>query len=136
MPLGTLKRAICYPLNDEEVADEAVVDALEHADLRHLTAELATVDTWERRLSGGEQQRLTVARALLVRPDWLFLDEATSGLDPTMESRVYALLRERLPHTTLVSVAHRHEVMQFHTRVIRVENGTLHLDGLRTPRTT
>jgi putative ATP-binding cassette transporter len=128
MPLGTLKRAVCYPLSDAEFTDQAVVGALADAGLGHLAADVATTDAWEHRLSGGEQQRLTVARALLVRPDWLFLDEATSALDLDAEAQLYGLLRERLPHTTLVSIAHRHEVARFHTRVLRIEGGRLHLE--------
>jgi putative ATP-binding cassette transporter len=130
MPLGTLKRAVCYPLSDAEFSDQAVIAALDDAGLGHLAADLATTDAWEHRLSGGEQQRLTVARALLLRPEWLFLDEATSGLDLDAEARIYTLLRERLPGTTLVSIAHRHEVMQFHTSVIRIEDGRLHLESV------
>jgi len=130
MPLGALKRVVCYPLNDTQVQDHAVVAALQDAGLAHLVDELETIDTWDRRLSGGEQQRLTVARALLVRPDWLFLDEATSGLDPDAESRVYSMLCERLPDVTLVSIAHRDAVTRYHTRVFRVEEGTLVAKGL------
>lgn len=125
MPLGTLKRAVSYPLAETEFSDQQVTAALLDAGLAHLVNDLANTDVWERRLSGGEQQRLTLARALLIQPDWLFLDEATSSLDPAGEARIYALLRERLPHTTLVSVAHGNEVGRFHTRVVYVEDGVI-----------
>ena len=78
---------------------------------------------WAQRLSGGEQQRVALARALLLKPDWLFLDEATASLDPEGEARFYTLLKERLPGTTLVSIAHRPAVAQFHDR--RLSNGRL-----------
>jgi putative ATP-binding cassette transporter len=74
-------------------------------------------------LSVGEQQRLAAARALLHKPDWLFLDEATSALDEPSESAIYALIRERLPDTTIISIAHRARVAEFHTRRIQVEPG-------------
>jgi putative ATP-binding cassette transporter len=125
MPLGTLKRAVCYPLSMTEFSDLEVTTALHDAGLGHLTAELAKTDAWERRLSGGEQQRLALARALLIRPDWLFLDEATSALDPASEAHVYAFLRERLPYTTLVSIAHGQEMARFHTRIMYIEDGVL-----------
>lgn len=76
-------------------------------------------------LSGGEQQRLALARALLLKPDWLFLDEATASLDPEAEARFYALLKERLPGATLVSIAHRPAVAQYHQRALRVREGQL-----------
>ena len=66
------------------------------------------------RLSGGEQQRLAMARALLAKPDWMFLDEATASLDPEGETELYRMLRQRLPNATLVSIAHRASVAAFH----------------------
>ena len=48
-----------------------------------------------------------MARALLAKPDWLFLDEATASLDPEAEAELYRTLKARLPDTTLVSIAHR-----------------------------
>lgn len=57
-------------------------------------------------LSGGELQRLSLARALLQKPQWLFLDEATSSLDKQAENQLLQLLRARLPETTIVIIAH------------------------------
>jgi putative ATP-binding cassette transporter len=61
-----------------------------------------------------------MARALLHRPDWLFLDEATSALDEASERRLYGLLEERMPHATVVSIAHRPTVGAFHRRQFRL----------------
>jgi putative ATP-binding cassette transporter len=49
-------------------------------------------------------------------PDWVFLDKSTSALDEDSERAVYTILAERLPATTLVSIAHRAGVQQYHTR--------------------
>ena len=125
LPLGTLRRAVCYPRDAAECEDAAVRAALEDAGLGHLLPRLDEADNWAQRLSGGEQQRVALARALLLRPDWLFLDEATASLDPEAEARFYTLLRERLPGTTLVSIAHRPEVAQYHRRALRIEGGRL-----------
>ena len=73
------------------------------------------------RLSGGEQQRLAVARALLARPDWLFLDEATASLDEKSESELYRAIAATLPTTTLVSIGHRATLNAFHKRRIAFE---------------
>ena len=62
---------------------------------------------WNRMLSLGEQQRLGIARALLQKPDFLFLDEATASLDEPAEAALYKLLAERLPEATVVSIGHR-----------------------------
>src|SRR5262249_48180779 len=71
---------------------------------------------WNRMLSLGEQQRLGLARALLHAPRFLFLDEATASLDEASEARLYRLIAERLPDTTVVSIGHRSTLQAFHQR--------------------
>jgi len=53
---------------------------------------------------------------LLQKPEWLFLDEATASLDEPIEARLYRLIQERLPNTTVVSIAHRPGVARHHTK--------------------
>jgi ABC-type uncharacterized transport system fused permease/ATPase subunit len=53
------------------------------------------------------QQRLAFARALVQKPEWIFLDEATSAVDELTEAGLYRLLAERFPGTTVFSVGHR-----------------------------
>ena len=114
IPLGTLRHAVTYPGSEQAFPDAAVRDALRDSGLPELLDRLDEEQPWAQRHSGGEQQRLAVARALLLRPDWLFLDEATASLDPEAESELYRILRERLPDTTMLSIAHRPAVAAFH----------------------
>jgi putative ATP-binding cassette transporter len=93
-----------------------MVDAMRAVGLEHLVDRLDDVELWTQALSGGEQQRVAVVRALIRRPDWLFLDEATAALDEPMEARIYSILRERLPDTTIVSIGHRRTLLAFHDR--------------------
>ena len=116
IPLGTLRHAVAYPAPPDAYADAAVREALAAVGLGGLAARLDEEENWSQRLSGGEQQRLALARALLARPDWLFLDEATASLDPEAEALMYRLLHERLPGTTIISIAHRPAVGEFHER--------------------
>ncbi|RYI96560.1 MAG: ATP-binding cassette domain-containing protein, partial [Acetobacteraceae bacterium] len=125
LPLGSLRRALCYPRDMAEFSDAAVQAALADAGLGHLAPRLDTEEAWDRQLSGGEQQRVALARALLLKPAWLFLDEATASLDPEAEARFYTLLKERLPGTALISIAHRPAVAQYHDRSLRVREGRL-----------
>ena len=106
IPLGTLRHALAYPDAPEGYTPEAMRAALQDAGLPALAERLDETDNWTLRLSGGEQQRLALARALLLRPDWLFLDEATASLDEEAESRLLALLQQRLSTTTIISIAH------------------------------
>ena len=80
----------------------------------------ARTGNWALQLSPGEQQRIAFARALVQKPDWLFLDEATSAVDEATEARLYRLVGERLPGTTVFSVGHRVTLRPFHSRHLLV----------------
>ncbi len=114
VPLGTLRHALVYPQADSAHDDAEVRAALADVGLGHLADRLDDEESWTQRLSGGELQRVAIARAVLARPDWLFMDEATANLDPEAEAEVYAMLKRRLPATTIVSIAHRPAVAAFH----------------------
>ncbi|MDR6294292.1 putative ATP-binding cassette transporter [Inquilinus ginsengisoli] len=121
LPLGSLHTAVAYPAKPEEVPAETAAEALRAVDLSHLVPALEQEEYWARRLSPGEQQRLAIARAILTKPDWLFLDEATSALDEATEERMFALLRDRLPGTTWLTISHDPKVAAFHDRHWRIE---------------
>lgn len=114
IPLGTLRHVLTYPASDTSFGNEAVHQALADAGLASLAPQLDNDEPWNQRLSGGEQQRLAVARALLQRPDWLFMDEATANLDPEAETELYTKLRQKLSDTTIISIAHRPAVAALH----------------------
>jgi putative ATP-binding cassette transporter len=126
IPLGTLRQVVTYPAAAGSIGDGVVAEALTEVGLGALVAELDADAPWAQRLSGGEQQRLAVARALLLRPAWLFLDEATASLDPEGEAELYRLLRSRLPGTTIVSIAHRPEVAEWHEDALVFSQAGLH----------
>ncbi len=125
LPLGTLRDAVAYPHAAAEFSDAQITQALELAGLGALIPRLDESEAWDRRLSGGEQQRLALARALLLKPRWLFLDEATASLDPGAEETLYATLRRELPGTGILSIAHRPAVARHHDRVLRLAEGKL-----------
>ncbi len=121
LPLGTLRHAIAYPAESGAFPDEAFASVLTDAGLANLIPRLDTEERWSQALSGGEQQRVALARALLLKPDWLFLDEATANLDPVAEAELYAVIREKLTTTTIVSISHRPAVNAVHDRRILFE---------------
>ena len=130
LPQGTLRHAVTYPSITGAYPDEQIREALIDARLPLLADRIDEEDAWSQRLSGGEQQRLAVARALLAKPDWLFLDEATAALDEELEEEIYRILAERLPHTTIVSIGHRSTLLQFHKRRIQMKRQS---DGTFAP---
>ncbi|HUC16853.1 MAG TPA: ABC transporter ATP-binding protein/permease [Acetobacteraceae bacterium] len=116
LPLGALRKAVAYPEEAGRFDDATIRAALAEAGLANLIPRLDEEASWAQLLSGGEQQRLALARALLLRPDWLFLDEATASLDPESEAALYRTLREKLPTTTIISIAHSMNVVALHER--------------------
>lgn len=118
VPNGRLRDALAYPSPASDFSDDALRQALADASLPHLGARLDDEDAWAQKLSGGEQQRLAIARVLLRKPRWVFADEATSALDEATEHAVYQKLLDHVRHAggALVSIAHRPAVAAFHDR--------------------
>ena len=123
-PVGSLKAAIVYPAEASVLGTDRVRDVLIAVGLPQLASRLEEDAHWNRILSLGEQQRLGLARALLHAPQYLFLDEATASLDEASEARLYRLLEEKLPTTTIVSIGHRSTLEAFHQRhVVLIRDG-------------
>lgn len=130
LPMGTLRAAVCYPLGEGAFADADIRAALDEVRLPHLSARLDDEAHWTQVLSGGEQQRLAIARALLTKPDWLLMDESTSALDEPLEAEMYGDIRRLLPGTTVVSVGHRSSLIAFHDRRVEMKKNA---DGTFSP---
>jgi vitamin B12/bleomycin/antimicrobial peptide transport system ATP-binding/permease protein len=123
IPMGTLREAVQYPGLAGDHPDEAINAALAAARLPKLVGRLDEEQMWAQVLSLGEQQRLAVARALLSKPDWLFLDEATAALDETTEAAIYDVMKQKLPGTTIVSIGHRSTLIDMHERRLDLRAG-------------
>jgi vitamin B12/bleomycin/antimicrobial peptide transport system ATP-binding/permease protein len=121
LPIGKLRDVVSYPMPADGVADGTLREALEAVGLPQLAGRLDEEAHWALQLSPGEQQRIAFARALVQKPEWLFLDEATSAVDEGTESQLYRLVRERLPETTMFSIGHRATLRPFHTRRLMVQ---------------
>ena len=116
IPLGSLRRALCYPAVANAYPNSELQAALVESGLGHLAPELDMETNWAQRLSGGEQQRLALARVLLTKPDWVFLDEATAALDPAGQAELYQVMREKLPRAGIVSITHDPQIAALHDR--------------------
>jgi putative ATP-binding cassette transporter len=119
-PLGTLRQVLTYPTPAEEVDDVDLRTALAAAGLGHLADRLDEEAEWSTLLSGGEQQRVGFARALIHRPDLLMLDEAVSTLEDTEARELYGLVAEQLPDTIVISIGRTPALAALHTRVVNM----------------
>jgi putative ATP-binding cassette transporter len=121
LPIGTLREVVSYPMQAGGVDDATLHETLEAVGLPDLAGKLDEGGHWALQLSPGEQQRIAFARALAQKPEWLFLDEATSSVDEATEALLYRLVRNRLPGTTLFSIGHRATLRPFHARHLSLE---------------
>lgn len=107
-PIGSIAEAAAYPASPEVIGKARVMAALADVGLSHRAADMpASQDDTPDGLSGGEMQRIALARLLIHKPEWAILDEATSALDLNAETELLTLLRRRLPETAFIIIAHR-----------------------------
>jgi vitamin B12/bleomycin/antimicrobial peptide transport system ATP-binding/permease protein len=132
IPDGTIASLMAYPHSANAHNDEAYTNLLIVLGLERLIPHLHSYQPWSRILSPGEQQRLAAARAILGRPDFLFVDEATSALDVKSEATVYETIVERLPEAAIISIAHRESVAAFHDTLLKIEDGVATISQTRS----
>ncbi|MEJ0075663.1 MAG: ABC transporter ATP-binding protein/permease [Alphaproteobacteria bacterium] len=117
-PLGTLRQALAYPTLAEKVDDTALREAMAAAGLGHLADRLDEEAEWGTVLSGGEQQRVAFARALIARPAVLLLDEAVTTLEESDGAELYRTIAQHLPETIVISIGRPAALSALHRRAI------------------
>jgi len=121
---GTLRENLVWD-SGGEISDGEIMAVLEQVNAAHLVARFrkgldAFVVNWHTSFSGGECQRLALARVLLRRPSVLLLDEATSSLDAENEATVMEVLARLKERVTVVFVTHRESVTRWFDEVIKI----------------
>ncbi|HEV7306244.1 ABC transporter ATP-binding protein/permease [Ensifer sp.] len=106
LPLGSLAEAVAYPAPADDIGSASIKAFLTEVGLAHRLDD-SDNPVVEAGLSGGERQRLAFARLLAHAPRWVMLDEATSALDASAETQLLQRVRERLPETAFIVIAHR-----------------------------
>ncbi|MER8365936.1 ABC transporter ATP-binding protein/permease [Mesorhizobium sp. M0306] len=106
----SLKQLVCLPGSEHDFADAQVASALHKAGLgdfiEHLADERREGKIWDQVLSGGQKQKLVVARIVLQQPGLLFLDEATGALDPDGRIAFHQAIKDNCPDATVISIMH------------------------------
>jgi ABC-type multidrug transport system fused ATPase/permease subunit len=113
---------------DNDATEQQVVEASRIAGVAEFIEPLpAGYETWigqqGLRFSGGQRQRLGLARAVLRDPDFLMLDEAMSSLDRALEGRVKSAIEDRFAGRTILLITHRHESLKNVKKVIHIDDG-------------
>jgi vitamin B12/bleomycin/antimicrobial peptide transport system ATP-binding/permease protein len=121
LPFGRLDEALAYPNAPTRFTATQLAEVLNAVRLEKLVPRLDEQASWPHVLSQGEQQRISLARAILSKPDVLLLDESTSALDEDAEADLYRLLESRLPGATLISIGHRKTLHALHKRRLDLE---------------
>ena len=117
-PLGTLRQALAYPSPSTEVDDADIRSAITAVGLGHLACRLDEESEWGTVLSGGEQQRVAFARALIAKPTVLLLDEPVTTLEAADAQELYQVLAERLPETIVVTIGRAASLGHLHGRTV------------------
>jgi putative ATP-binding cassette transporter len=120
LTIGTLREQLSYPTPASKFTDQQMVVTLLACGLDKFTDRLHEKEHWSHVLSGGEQQRIAICRALLQKPDWLFLDESTSAVDEATEEKLYQTLQQQLPNTTIISIGHRTSLEKLHHKTFNL----------------
>jgi putative ATP-binding cassette transporter len=124
-PLGTLRQAVTYPMPAEDADDRLVHEAMAAAGLGHLAERLDEEAEWSTVLSGGEQQRVGFARALIQRPTILLLDEAVSTLQEAEARELYGLLAEKLPNAIVISTGRAAVLADWHRHTMEMTGSSV-----------
>jgi putative ATP-binding cassette transporter len=118
LPEGTLREALCYPHPPDAFPDTSIRHALECVGLAWLSQRMADRDNWEQVLPQRALQRIGIARVLLQRPAWVFMQEATDSFDLKGERLILEMLRRELPNTTLLNISFHPGLRKLHHRTL------------------
>ena len=124
---GTIRSNLTLGM-EETVSDQELWQALEIAQAKDFVSEKegqldAKVQAGGRNFSGGQKQRLSIARAVLRRAPFLILDDATSALDTITESNLLKAVKDNLPDTSLILISQRTSTLKIADQILLLEKG-------------
>lgn len=124
---GTIRSNLTLGM-EETVSDQELWQALEIAQAKDFVNDKegqldAKVQAGGRNFSGGQKQRLSIARAVLRRAPFLILDDATSALDTITESNLLKAVQDNLPNTSLILISQRTSTLKIANQILLLEKG-------------
>ena len=126
----TLRRNVAFGLPDNEIKDDHIQDCLSRAGLIDVVQKLedgleTVLGDNGLRLSGGQCQRVAIARSLYYKPDLLIMDEATSALDTLTEKAIQETIRSLHGEVTTITIAHRISTIAHCDEIFLIDEGRL-----------
>lgn len=130
---GSIRDNICYGL-DREISEEELIEAAKKAKAYSFITEKedgfdTQVSKFTTKLSGGEMQRLAIARIMLQKPEILLMDEATSGIDVVNESDIVEALYNLMEGKTVIMIAHDMKIIEKADNIVVLNNGLVEASG-------
>ncbi len=120
LPEGPLRAALFYPSAPNAFSDDEARHALQRAGLASLAPRLDAEDNWEQSLPLRARQQVGLARVLLQRPAWVFMEEATDAFEPEGERQLLEMLHGELPDTAFVTISFHPGLAALHHRELRL----------------
>ena len=129
---GTIRENLL--LGNDSISDEEIIDLAQLTGLTNVLRSLPNGLSFEmsengKELSGGQKQILAIARAFASHPNYLFLDEPTSAMDPKSERLFVNNMAKYSSDKTLIVVTHRKPILTLTDRLLLIEHGNIVLDG-------
>ena len=124
---GTLKDNICYGL-EKQLSDSELNNIIQKTNLTDIPLD-EEIGVNGNKLSGGQKQKVAIARALAKNPTYLILDEATANLDSKTEAEVKAGLKELMKDRTVIMVAHNYSAIEDADNIIVLKDGKVEDSG-------
>lgn len=121
LPIGTIAQVLTYPDEKLKLQDKDILHALEKVKLDHLKGKIHEFNNWELILSGGEQQRLALARIWVQNPDWVYMDESLSATDIECRNEILKNIEKDFPNITIFAIHHDEKVNPFYDRDLKWE---------------
>lgn len=133
MVLGTFRNQLLYGVHKRGISESVLIKVLKDVGLEEMYRRIGGFDAvmdWPTLLSTGEQQRLSLARLLLMRPRLAILDEATTAIDAESENELYILISKTCP--LFVSVGYHSTLSKFHNKLLTIGvNGSCKVEDVK-----